>query len=985
MENEYIKQKKAWNKARRKAIRPFKGLAVFGGIMTVVMCLVLVLVLLMHSTMDIIMNGKTFTIVNGDESIQYFSSDFASDEEREAYEFALCRQVEAEGAALLMNNGALPLAEGAKVSTLSSSSVNLVYGGTGSGAVDASTADSLKTALEKSGLVVNPTLWDFYLTGEGSAYTREAGEGESFALAGQATIGEVPLAVYTQKVKDSITEYGDAVIITLSRVGGEGYDLAYELYNYLALSDNEKAMMAYAAQLKAEGKIKSIIVLINSSNALQVDFLKENEYSVDACLWIGGVGQNGTNAVADILAGKVNPSGRLVVAYLYDNYASPAMQNMGSFTYTNADELALTGSNKHYVVYQEGIYVGYRYFETRYEDFVMGTGNAGTYAYHDDVAYTFGYGLSYSTFEYSNVTAAYDEATDSFTVSVTVTNTGDVAGKETVQIYAQTPYTDYDKQYGVEKSAVQLCGFDKTEILEPGASQTLEITMDKRDLTAYDAYGAGTYILDAGTYYLTAAKDAHDAVNNILAAKGYTPENTAGRMDAAGDVSMVTSWEQAELDTTTYAVSAVTGAAIVNQFDDVDINRYAETEQSVTYLSRSDWEGTFPKTSVSLYATSHMAENLVDQRYDSADYEKVPMPTLGADNGMKLIELRGADYDDPRWEPLLDQMTFDEMALLIGQAFHYTQPVASIAMPGTRDENGPQGLTAGLTGGATAMAYTSEDVMAATFNTDLIYDLGRCIGNDCIRGNVSCLYGPGANIHRTAYSGRNFEYYSEDAFLSCTIGEAEVTGIESKGVFVVMKHFAMNDQESDRLGIGVWANEQTIREIYLKAFQGAIEHNTIAGVMTSYTRYGCHWSGADEGNLNVIRDEWGCQGLIISDNSGTCAYMNACDALLVGSSCFDAMTDLFQYNNLLNYRNDPVIVTAMREACHQMAYSVVNSQGMNGMTEESSIELRMQDHMVVLWSVFAVFAVLFVTCTAVTIVKGRKFRQENPKPVKVKA
>ena len=415
--------KKAYKKARRKYVQPWKGLGIAVLVLAIIMAPLAVVANMFDNTLVALIGGSFWELENEDPNAIYFAEDFASDEERIAAGAQACYDLEAEGAVLLMNNGALPLAAGAKVSTLSTSSVNIVYGGTGSGNVDASKADSLKVALEKSGLEVNPTLWDFYVSGEGSKYSRDAGAGETAALLGSFNIGEAPWSVYTQPVKDSIAQYGDAAIVTISRIGGEGADAKGAKEgetNYLALDQNEKDMMAAVAQLKAEGKVKSIIVLINTSNALQVDFLKNNEYGVDACLWIGGVGAYGTNAVTDILAGKVNPSGSLVDTYCFDNFAAPAMRNAVPVTYAGYDGENIPNYAETYLIYQEGIYVGYKYFETRYEDFVMGTGNAGQYAYGDEVAFPFGFGLSYTTFAYSDMTTEYDAAADQFKITVKV-------------------------------------------------------------------------------------------------------------------------------------------------------------------------------------------------------------------------------------------------------------------------------------------------------------------------------------------------------------------------------------------------------------------------------------------------------------------------------------------------------------------------------------------------------------------------------------
>ena len=937
--------KKAYKKARRKAIQPWKFFAILCLVLTLILVPAGVVLGMFDNAMAAFMGGDFWDVQNEDPNAIYFAEDFNSHEERLSAGAAICYQVEAEGAALLMNNGVLPLASGSKVSTLSTSSVNIVYGGTGSGNVDASKADSLKVALEKSGFTVNPTLWDFYTTGAGAAYSRESGAGETAALMGSFNIGEAPWSVYTQDVKDSIATYGDAVIITLSRIGGEGSDAKGANpadTNYLSLDQNEKDMMAAAALMKAEGKIKSIIVLINTSNALQVDFLKNNEYGVDACLWIGGVGAYGTNAVTDILAGKVNPSGSLVDTYCYDNFSAPAMKNAVPVTYAGYDGQNIPNYAETYLIYQEGIYVGYKYYETRYEDFVMGTGNAGNYAYGDDVAFPFGHGLSYTTFEYSNMKVKYDAATDKYLVTLNVKNTGDMAGKETVQVYFQSPYTQYDIENGVEKASVALIGFGKTDVLEPGASATVAIEVDRRDMASYDTYGAGTYILDAGDYYLTVATDAHNAVNNILAAKGYTVDSTDGRMDAEGDEKLTYKWTQDAFDAETYSVSA-NGTKIENQLSMGDPNLYEGTEgQNVTWLSRNDWAGTYPSDEqIVLQLTDMLIADLQRCRYLSnpGEYGDVQMPTLGADNGLKLIDLMGKDYNDPDWQKLLDQLTYTEMVALIGDSFHWRMPAESVQAPGSRDENGPQGLTVALFGstlGVDTTAFTSEDVMAATFNTELLYKVGNIIGNDCLAANVSCLYGPGSNMHRMPYGGRNFEYYSEDGFLAGQICAAEVLGIQEKGVDVVIKHFALNDSEQDRIGLGVWINEQAAREIYLKAYQAAFEESGANGVMTAYTRWGAVWSGGLKGLMTgILRKEWGNNGMSITDNVIT-PMVTGADGVLAGVTTYDAMLPNIN-NELPGYENDPVIVSAMREACHHNLYALVNSSAMNGITANSVI------------------------------------------------
>ena len=968
--------KKAYKKTKRKHITPWKILAIICAVVMIVSIPLSILLQKFDNTMAARFGGSFWKLQNEDANAQYYTSDFNSAEEMVNYGLALTQQVEVEGAALLMNNNnALPLAADAKVSTFSSSSVNLVYGGTGSGNIDASTADTLRTALEKVGVTVNPTLWDFYTVGAGKDYARS--KSGTVAKSSEVT-AEVPWDVYTDEVKDSVAQYGDAAIVTLSRVGGEGADLSYGEVNYLALDENEKAMLQNVAEMKKNGTVKKTILLINSANALQVDFLKNNEYDIDAALWIGDVGISGINAVAEILTGKVNPSGSLVDTYCYDNFSAPAMWNFTPTTYEGYVEGGdVSAKAKSYMIYQEGIYVGYKYYETRYEDFVTGNGNAGDYAYGDTVAYPFGYGMSYTDFDISDMNVSYNAADDTYTVTVKVTNTGDMAGKKTVQVYVQSPYTDYDKQNGVEKSAVSLVGFGKTGMIEPGASETLSMTVNKRDIASYDTYGAGTYILDAGDYYFTAATDAHNAVNNILAAKGYTVESTNGKMTADGNADLTYTWTEDALDTTTYATSE-NGTAITNQLSCADPNLYEGVDETVTWLSRSDWNGTLPTETVKLTLTELLKKDLKDIRYDPADYDSIEMPTLGAKNGVKLYDMIGLDYNDPKWDELLDQMTFDEMNSLIGDAFHWTMPVKSVEAPGTRDENGPQGLTASLLGNdksqLTATAFTSEDVMAATFNTEIMTEIGKVIGNNCLEADIACLYGPGNNIHRTPYGGRNFEYYSEDGFLSGMMSAYEVKAIQDKGVHVVMKHFALNDCEQDRIGLGVWLNEQAAREVYLKAFQAPVEVGDANGVMIAYTRWGAVWSGGNYGLVTgILRNEWGCDGMVITDNVLT-QYVNGPDGVLAGVSIYDAMMS-FVTDTLPKYKNDPVIVTAMRGACHHNLYAIANSCGMNGVGADTTIKVTRPT--VVTMSIIIACAFTFFCLLGIVmwIIGGIKFRK----------
>ena len=834
----------------------------------------------------------------------------------------------------------------------------------------------MKEALESRGFTVNPTLWDFYETGAGSEYMRSPSKGASMASGDTWHINEVPMSAYTSEVKSSLTEYGDAAIVVISRIAGECADLAVDGFvdgqNVLELTEEEKEMLKLANE-----NSDKVIVLLNSTNAMECDFLYDAAYGIDAALWIGYTGQWGLNGVADILAGNTNPSGRLVDTYCYDNTTAPAMVGLYGTAWANYDvesddrwysvyEGKLDG-NGYFITYQEGIYVGYRYYETRYEDTVLGTANVGDYDYASTVAYPFGYGLSYTTFEYSDFATEYDKATDSFNVTVTVTNTGDVAGKEVVEVYFQSPYTDYDKENRIEKASIELCGFDKTDILEPGASETVTVNVARDELACYDEINAKTYILDAGDYYFTVGHDAHDALNNVLAAKGYT---TADGMTEEGDAAFTYKYTVDELDTETYSVSAATGNEITNQFDNTELSEYG---YDMNLLSRSDWTGTWPEV-LELEATEEMFEDGLYkyQTYEGIEDSTAEMPTMGAENGLTLAMMIGKDYDDPAWEDLLDQCTFEEMATLIGQGYHNTAAMPSVSKAATVDDNGPQGFTQTLTGVSEChTAYSDENIMAATWNVELMEEMGKALGNDMLELGANGLYGPAMNIHRNAYTGRNFEYYSEDPFLSGAIAAAEVTGIQSKGIYVYIKHYALNDSESYCRCISTWATEQSIREIYLKPFEMAVVDGGAWSVMNSFARIGVVWSGAHYGmQTAVLRDEWGLRGFALTDFSGNASlepkgiYMKSFDVaygLLGGSDSWDASSTQWTTNLIELYQDDPDICQAMRQATHRILYTVANSSAMNGISTTQEVVS------VTPWWQTALYALCGV-CGAMTVV-----------------
>jgi beta-glucosidase len=998
---EFVKQKKQ----KGSGVKLWSALTGVTAILLVVSLIGTNVALGASQAINIFLKTETYKVVDSGEGgdATYFETGFNSVEELEAYDKLIAEQLAGEGAVLLMNrNNALPLSSGDAVSTFSHSAVDIATCGTGSADIDTSNAPTLKEALESRGLTVNPILWDFYDTGAGSSYVRTPSKGMG-GISDRADyhVNEVPLSVYTSEVMSSYAAYQDAAIVVISRLSGELYDLPRDGFvdggNALELTEEEQDMLKMVGE-----NFDKVVVLINSANAMECDFLTSGEYDIDAALWIGYTGTWGLNAVADILVGNVNPSGHLVDTWCNDNTTAPAITGLYASQYANYDgndpkwyTISSLDGNGYYIVYQEGIYVGYRYYETRYEDMVMGQGNAGDYDYAATVAFPFGYGLSYTTFDWSDYSVAYNANTDSFEVKVTVTNTGDVAGKEVVQVYFQSPYTDYDKQYGIEKAAVELCGFGKTDILAPGASETVTVTVPREELAAYDSQNAKTYILDAGTYYLTAAANAHAATNNVLAAKGYT---VADGMTAEGNTALVDTYTVQTLDSKTYSTSSATGYEITNQFDSAELSNYGV---EVTYLSRSNWQGTWPggmpgpeatwpSGMPGLEATDEMfADGLYQyQTYTGMEGSTTEYPTMGADNGLTLAMMIGLDYDDPAWDDLLDQATFEEMATLIGKGYHNTAAMPSVGKPATLDDNGPQGFTQSLTGVSVChTAYSDANTMAATFNVELMEEVGKCIGADVLDLGATGLYGPAMNIHRNAYAGRNFEYYSEDGFLSGKIAAAEVKGIQSKGVYVYIKHFALNDSETHCRCISTWANEQTIRELYLKPFEMAVVEGGAYNVMNSFARIGTIWSGAHYGLMTeVLRNEWGMRGFALTDFSGNAALSayglmlktyDVAWGLLAGTDSWDSSAEQWT-NDLLNlYRDDADIAVAMREATHRILYTVANSGAMNGISATAKVVDVTPWWQTALYVVDGVIALCFAGSVAMLVLSIRRRSAEK--------
>lgn len=924
--------------------------------------------------------------VDPDEDTQYFKSDYAVKDESgnlvlttdengikhqtydnaalRAHSLAVAERVGEEGSVLLWNkNNALPLAADSKVSTFGVTSLDWLYHGTGSGQVEIENQD-LQKILESRGLSVNKTMFTalkFARPGYGRGWLQNNKEDwNKYAI--QYSIGEIPWSVLDSTSLGSVAgivgSYGDAAIYTISRNGGEGSDTnMFECKesadgSYLSFTTAELSVLEGLQKLKKDGVIKKSILLINSAAALS--FKNVEQYDVDACLWVGLGGNANIDYAADLLVGNANPSGHLTDTYVYDIMSAPSSENFGNYTYTEytgASKPAFTDNTiDKYVVYQEGIYVGYRYYETRYEDLVIGGRQANStagakqskngWSYGEEVAYPFGHGESYTTFAYSDYSVK--EKGDNYEVKMTVKNTGAVAGKEVMQVYLQKPYTEYDKTNKVEKSAVELVGFAKTKLLEPNEPQTLTVTVPKYEFKSYDAYGAGTYILEKGSYYLAAGTNAHDALNNILAKKGY---NKSNGMDADGNAAFANEIKIRNNDFETYSESP-TGYTVQNQFSDVDLNLYEGTaDQKITYLSRSNWGDTYPSPVTLTCTNAKMVADIQPERQveNNPDDITPTYNTVTYEGGkLSLIQLMGVPYGDQLWDHLLNQLSFEEQVDLVRYGTHTIAGAKSVAAPGFRATDGPCGMRAVqiLEGLTTKMAFPCNGIVASTWNTELVEELGDAYAEEILAAGRSGVYGTGCNIHRHAYLGRTWEYYSEDGFLTGKMYAATNNGLMGKGIVLFTKHFALNDMETNRAGVSTWANEQSIREIYLKAFEAGITEGHTSGIMTTYGRIGTTWTGAHKGLLTeVLRNEWGFVGIAETDAGAAQPHISGSPSvfaagLIAGQDVWmGGMTD----KSLDGYKDNATVCLALREAAHRNLYTQLNSAAMNGMSSSTDV------------------------------------------------
>lgn len=835
-----------------------------------------------------------------------------------------------EGFVLLKNeNAALPMNKGARISVFSKNSVNLSYGGSGSGGFDTSNNKNLYESLNDAGFVTNPTLKRFYESSQSgpvrTANSSDLDNGDNQKIA----TAETPQSKYTDAVKNSYADYSDAALVVITRIGGEGFDLPrYQGdsegavspdSHYLELDQNEIDLLTAVT----DGTFKRVVVVFNTPSSFEATFLKDSAYAafadkIDAAVWIGFTGSNGITALGEILNGDVNPSGRLVDTWAADFTKNPSFVNFGTGCLPDTTD-KYDGGMYYSVDYEEGIYVGYRYYETRGE-------TDGEDWYNANVVYPFGYGLSYTTFDWTvgDASASEIELGTTITVPVTVKNTGSVAGKEVVQLYASAPYT----LGGIEKAHKVLVGFAKTKLLQPGESETVTVSFDPYSAASYDyrdanSNGFSGYELEAGEYTLYVSRNAHESEKAIA-------------LNLAADVQIGT-------DPTT---------------DGEVVNRYTDSEdfldsdwQLDTMLSRADWEGTWPtpQTAQQHAGTDRLYEEIRSEEHNNpTDFDSEEYPWFGEEPTLTLRDLLPSaeaegyepvvSYDDERWEELMMGCDEEEMIALINNGAYHTLAMESVGLPATIHGDGPSGFTCFMSKEQVngTCQYVSEPVMASTWNINLMNELGEAIGEEGTIGDkatgqpYSSIYAPGVNIHRSPFGGRCSEYFSEDPFISGMMGAAEVQGIQSRGVLPTVKHFVANEQETHR-SIGgdlSWLSEQALREIYLKPFEYTVKLGETRGIMTSFNRIGTRWTGGDYRLLTeILRNEWGFNGLVICDFNTIPQYMIPRMMFYAGGSLDLATQQSAMWTDCDTSDAGDAIV--LMRAVKDVMYALVNSNAMN--------------------------------------------------------
>ncbi|WP_262348159.1 glycoside hydrolase family 3 C-terminal domain-containing protein [Cellulosimicrobium cellulans] len=889
------------------------------------------------------LGSGTYTFTNSDESAdwdtEYYTSRFASLEDVDAAARDLVEQIAAGGIVLAKNDAAtLPLATGARVTMLGRAAADPVFGGSGSGSVDTNSAVTARAGLENAGFEVNDAVY-----GAIEAYAAEQPRG--FIEMDRPDIstyfiGELPVGEYAAQAA-TFDRYGDAALVFLGRPGGEGGDLTQDMTGWddhavpgqhqLQLNQDERDLIALATE-----SFDTVVVVVNASTTMELGALHDDP-DVAAILLAGSPGATGFDALGAVLAGEVNPSGRTADVWAADFAADPTYPNVGDFVYENlevsypvpaverATSNATVTGDAPFVHYAEGIYIGYRYYETAAaEDFID---------YEDAVVYPFGHGLAYTTFDQRVTDTDLGAVDGSITVDVEVTNTGDVAGREVVQLYASAPYTPG----GIEKAEVVLVAFDKTSELAPGASETVTLEVAVEDLASYDHIGHEAYVLEAGTYLLSVRSDSH-----TLAA-GTEP------IRYVVDVDVVYAGEDHR---------ASDHAPVTNQFDDVSEQFSATpTGGKVLSMSRADFAGTFPTAPTpDLYVASDaVAEGFAawDHEAAAADYDG-ENPTTDARSEIALVDLRGLPKDDPQWEELLDSLSVGDMTDMLLNGAYQTSAIGSIAKPQTTEPDGPAGFSSFINSSINGVAYPSEALIAQTWDIELGAEMGRMLGEEALHKDINGWYAPAVNLHRSPFGGRNFEYYSEDPHLSGALLTAVANGAAEQGVYTMLKHYALNEQETNRVnnGIATWATEQTIRELYLKPFEMAVKNISMevpfladdegtparttigaGGVMSSFNRIGATWAGGSEALMGtVLRDEWGFEGFAISDFN-LYPYMNPNEGIHAGTD----LTLTFQPSKSFNDTTSAKARADIRAATHNILFTVANSNAMNGLAPGATV------------------------------------------------
>ena len=969
-----------------------------------------------------------------DEDLYTYKSDYSSTTELLDSIEDLGERMSEEGTVLLKNeNNALPLTkdETQKLSLLGFSSYYPVQGGdmgsslTENEGTDADTVDFVE-ALDAKGFKINEDLQKLYKSLESEFKTEVNMWGnimEYYHITAPATDGVFSSKEPSQEKMDSVDsewkksmdDY-NVMLVTIGRSstengtylpGVDGVDASQDLNQTdpLGLSDDERDLINAAVEEK-ENNGGKVIVMLNNANAMEIDEIKNND-GVDAIMEVGLPGGYGFYGVADILSGEANPSGHLTDTYAVTNANSPAAQNFGNYEWTNADPAVNINAEE---VEAEGIYTGYKYYETRYADTVLGQGNADAtvgsstgkaWDYDDEVSYPFGYGLSYTTFEQTLKSVDVDLANRTVTAEVDVKNTGDVAGKDVVQLYTSVPYTDYDVENKVEKSAVQLLDYEKTDMIEPGESQTVTITADAQDMASWDSScenetgTTGNWILDNGTYYFTVGNGAHEAVNNVLAAQD---------QDVEGNKDNVQTWELGDFDSSSFAVT-LNGIPVENQLQDADLNNWME--DTVTYLSRNDWEGTWPETYKDLTATDEMISTMADDYSDIEANGDPSSVTFGADNGMTLANMKGVeDITDERWSTLMDQLTLEECLIRTGLGGTSTKVIESITSPEAIQNDGPNGFNSyplgqyansdASTGDPCVIAEDDpnrdykmgvmavETVIGQTFSKQLAAEWGKAVGNYSLWANTAIWWGVGTNLHRTPYNARNHEYFSEDAVLTAGQGAAIIKAGHEYGVLIAPKHLAFNDTEINRTGIAEFMTEQAARENELRGTQSCIEDANALAVMTTYNRVGCVTSNAHTGLLlNILHKEWGFKGLMsedfIQDPAYTKIHMAVHNGVTMtcntGDNTMAAVEAVWPYWSVENASQSEELLTDLKQAMLYQNYALANSNAMDGMSTSTHIEKLNTWYDNLITGLRIGFGVLTVLCAAMYLLGLKKKEQ----------